>query len=449
MWSDAIQMFFLLLVTSVLTYLVFCWRKTTKMAKEIDDLNARLQDLLAQNAILNDRNAKFEANILQLKTDLANAAQQKANLHAELRTAQNQNADRLLRIQTLEGFEAQLINLNSQFVNLETQHGQITLQLQQALNEKETLSSQLAERHAAFLALEERYNALLNSSNQLRAEVDTLQLQIAGANTQDEPLQLQINTLTAQLDDVTFGSNALLQSIERQQQDIDNLKQETDTLNAQLDQRESLIASLQAQLAAKEANEQATSGNNNPTDPDDLNALIEALSMQVGNLEMVRSGLTNTLNTAQTQLADKDDFITLLQGKIASLSVHLADQETINSQLHIELDDCRKKYNATAQELSDEEKKLAEIRAKMSLINFERIGFASEADKDNLQLIKGIGPFIERKLNALGIFTFRQIANFTPEDVERVTDAIEFFPGRIVRDNWVTQADEFARSKGK
>lgn len=417
------------------------------MAKEIDDLNARLQDLLAQNAILNDRNAKFEANILQLKTDLANAAQQKANLHAELRTAQSQNADRLLRIQTLEGFEAQLINLNSQFVNLETQHGQITLQLQQALNEKETLSSQLNERHAAFLALEERYNALLNSSNQLRAEVDTLQLQIAGANTQNEPLQLQINTLTAQLDDVTSGSNALLQSIERQQQDIDNLKQETDTLNAQLDQRESLIASLQAQLAAKEANEQTTSGNT--TDADDLNALIEALSMQVGNLEMVRSGLTNTLNTAQTQLADKDDFITLLQGKIASLSVHLADQETINSQLHVELDDCRKKYNATAQELSDEEKKLAEIRAKMSLINFERIGFASEADKDNLQLIKGIGPFIERKLNALGIFTFRQIANFTPEDVERVTDAIEFFPGRIVRDNWVTQADEFVRSKGK
>ena len=33
--------------------------------------------------------------------------------------------------------------------------------------------------------------------------------------------------------------------------------------------------------------------------------------------------------------------------------------------------------------------------------------------KDDLQVIKGIGPFIEEKLNALGITTYRQIANMT------------------------------------
>ena len=32
-----------------------------------------------------------------------------------------------------------------------------------------------------------------------------------------------------------------------------------------------------------------------------------------------------------------------------------------------------------------------------------------------LEQISGIGPFIVEKLNALGIFTFKQISNMTPE----------------------------------
>ncbi|MEO0330639.1 MAG: hypothetical protein AAF223_02990, partial [Bacteroidota bacterium] len=80
------------------------------------------------------------------------------------------------------------------------------------------------------------------------------------------------------------------------------------------------------------------------------------------------------------------------------------------------------------------------VKAKAQQIDFDRIGRASEAEKDDLKKIKGVGPFLEKKLNALGIYTFAQIANFTDEDKERVNDAIEFFPGRISRDNWVGQA---------
>ena len=59
---------------------------------------------------------------------------------------------------------------------------------------------------------------------------------------------------------------------------------------------------------------------------------------------------------------------------------------------------------------------------------------------DDLKRIKGIGPFIEKKVHALGIKTFEQISYLTSEDVDKVTDAIKFFPGRIVRDNWIDQA---------
>ncbi|MFK7900399.1 MAG: hypothetical protein AB8B61_06545 [Cyclobacteriaceae bacterium] len=88
---------------------------------------------------------------------------------------------------------------------------------------------------------------------------------------------------------------------------------------------------------------------------------------------------------------------------------------------------------------------LNKVAAKRDTINFGRIGSASEADKDDLKIISGVGPFIEKKLNALGIYTFAQVSKFTTEDEKNVTDAIEFFPGRIARDQWVKQAKKLAK----
>ncbi len=73
-------------------------------------------------------------------------------------------------------------------------------------------------------------------------------------------------------------------------------------------------------------------------------------------------------------------------------------------------------------------------------INFDRIGKASESDKDNLQEINGIGPYTEAKLNDLGIYTFEQISKFTEDDIATITDLIKFFPDRIKNDQWVGKA---------
>jgi len=59
---------------------------------------------------------------------------------------------------------------------------------------------------------------------------------------------------------------------------------------------------------------------------------------------------------------------------------------------------------------------------------------------DSLSNIKGIGPFIEEKLNMLGISTYAQLAEMDEEMMDRVNEAIEFFPGRVKRDRWVEQA---------
>ena len=64
---------------------------------------------------------------------------------------------------------------------------------------------------------------------------------------------------------------------------------------------------------------------------------------------------------------------------------------------------------------------------------------------DNLEIIKGVGPQNAKKLHELGIWTFAQIAAWTPENV-RWVGAYMAFPGRIDREHWVQQAADLAKS---
>lgn len=68
---------------------------------------------------------------------------------------------------------------------------------------------------------------------------------------------------------------------------------------------------------------------------------------------------------------------------------------------------------------------------------------APVGEPDDLTKISGVGPVINKKLNALGVFHFWQIAAFTPEQVANVDEQLNF-KGRIERDNWIEQAKAFA-----
>lgn len=59
---------------------------------------------------------------------------------------------------------------------------------------------------------------------------------------------------------------------------------------------------------------------------------------------------------------------------------------------------------------------------------------------DDLKRITGIGPGLEKKLKQEGIVSYRQIAQLSPADIQRLEATIIKFPGRILRDNWIGQA---------
>lgn len=69
------------------------------------------------------------------------------------------------------------------------------------------------------------------------------------------------------------------------------------------------------------------------------------------------------------------------------------------------------------------------------------------AARDNLKLIKGVGPAIEKTLNEMGIFRFNQIADMSEYDIDRVAHRLKGFRSRIYREDWIGQARDLHDQK--
>jgi NADH-quinone oxidoreductase subunit E len=66
---------------------------------------------------------------------------------------------------------------------------------------------------------------------------------------------------------------------------------------------------------------------------------------------------------------------------------------------------------------------------------------------DDLQRIRGVGPINEKRLHELGVFHFDQIAAWVISEIRWVGTYLAF-PGRIDREQWVSQAAKLAAGGG-
>ena len=65
---------------------------------------------------------------------------------------------------------------------------------------------------------------------------------------------------------------------------------------------------------------------------------------------------------------------------------------------------------------------------------------ARDGAGDDLKMIKGVGPALEKLLNELGFYHFDQVAAWTADEVAWVDQNLKGFKGRVSRDGWVDQA---------
>ncbi len=61
--------------------------------------------------------------------------------------------------------------------------------------------------------------------------------------------------------------------------------------------------------------------------------------------------------------------------------------------------------------------------------------------RDNLQMIRGIGPSIEKTLNQFDIFRLNQIVSMTDLEIETIANKIKGLKSQIYREDWIGQAE--------
>lgn len=82
--------------------------------------------------------------------------------------------------------------------------------------------------------------------------------------------------------------------------------------------------------------------------------------------------------------------------------------------------------------------------AKPAAAKAEKKSEAQAAKADDLKVLSGVGPALEKKLHAAGVTTFAQIAGWSDADVAAMDEKLSF-KGRIEREGWIAQAKELVK----
>ncbi len=210
-------------------------------------------------------------------------------------------------------------------------------------------------------------------------------------------------------------------------------------IKAQLQKLESENTRLNNELASIKSN---TSG----TDLSGIQAKLAALTTVNSQLQSDLYAIKDTTRTKVVRMAEEE---------MQEVKNRLVQLEKENKNLYGELEGLKTaETEVEFIEIKDQEVEIEEVnpneksnQGRIALKNAfgSKIKLATADEKDDLKKIGGIGPFIEDKLNEIGIYTYEQISQFDDALIENITDAIQFFPGRIKRDDWVGQAKKFAQ----
>jgi predicted flap endonuclease-1-like 5' DNA nuclease len=167
---------------------------------------------------------------------------------------------------------------------------------------------------------------------------------------------------------------------------------------------------------------------------EDLNDQI--LGLRTKNQQLLAEGPAVPQAPAATPEAPAgEDVLSALNAALQRLAAveERLDKLASEKEVHASLEQL---FEVEDEEEADEEALVRQAREYVHAA----ISPASPSQKDDLQQIQGIGPFIEKQLNDLGIYTYAQIASLDEPLIEQLTAAIQFFPGRIVKDDWAGQA---------
>lgn len=394
---------------TILTAFFFTWligwlmryiwdrRKIKRLEKRIEKVQQEKILMKGQLEQLKDKYALQEADLKKANLELAEKTSSLAASDAEKRTLNSRlNATLVDLDKSREEFQEasnRMEDLNDQILGLRTKNSQMSLELEQKGTTDEPYA--ISQDTAQYDNLMAENTLLKNSIEELKANMGTEGT--AGATLRVTELESENETLKTQLAAIS---------------------------NANTSEGKEQLADYIAEIAQLESGNEA------------LNSSVHTLISE-----------NEELQTSAEQVAQYEAGNDVLQATIVQL---IEENEALEQQL-ADSSDNQIEWAVGEGEAGLEEEDALDVetaKAKLKAAIGDQIARASSEERDDLKLINGIGPFIEEKLNDLGIYTFEQISQLDEEMVPTLTTAIEFFPGRIDRDDWVGQADRLFYTKG-
>jgi predicted flap endonuclease-1-like 5' DNA nuclease len=166
--------------------------------------------------------------------------------------------------------------------------------------------------------------------------------------------------------------------------------------------------------------------------------IVRAAGLARGRAADEKQQLEDRLARLQNEHGKCSDTTQALAGRIR-------EKDELIEKLEQDLADAAREQEQRTGKARELDRRVAELEASIEQRD-QRDGApnwlmsGADGDKDDLTAIRGLGPTIERRLNRLGIYHYRQLAQMTADNAHWIAVKIHVVPGRILRDRWAEQA---------
>jgi predicted flap endonuclease-1-like 5' DNA nuclease/predicted nucleic acid-binding Zn-ribbon protein len=326
---------------------------------------------------------------------------QQVEIHKHMQAAQHSNTSLNSAVEKINSLSKDLFTLRAEREDSKEK----LARFQSALN---SVQHQSQELQREFIKSREFYKAELRKAFEKRK---ALEVSIDNAKAEQDSLR---NLLTGSRSEQESVSR-MLESAKNRLAEIDKLERDVVRLeadNAQLN-HDAALARQEIEVLKRD--------------------VIELDELRVHNTEM-----SEVIKSMEASRRQYEEDARRYQG-VAS------ESEKQSETLRIRLDEVEQNF----QEL-EKQQQLAIKQAREEAVtandpNVFDDGSAPEVD--DLKEIVGIGKVFEGALNELGVYSFRQLANFGITDIARVNAKLKEFKGRMEQDDWIGQAKELLFKK--
>ena len=410
---------------------------------ELETLRTELEETAALLSRERHQREHLQTVLLDRKQETEILQEQQRELAESVGTLETQNDALLSQVSELDSLRGEHASIKRMFEETNAQLSQTQEASRIAASERDELVARISELNHQTTDLTQRIASISGERDEMENRLGML------AESQRSTIngKVELETVAEQLRNENESLQQRLTTLGEIQDDRADLEDRIGKLVAQRDEAQHTQAELQDALTAVRGQMESQSRNISS-----LNQQKEQLSRhasEFGDLrhdnETLREQLVETARQIQRLELDRDER-----------ELRARELEIRNSQLE-------ERSKANEETIRNLRRERAAVISRPRPSAFTTTPFASRSipeetggrmrhdevlgmvytqppkRKDDLKRISGIAQVLEKKLNAFGVYTYRQIMEWDPVAVAEFSKLLSF-RDRIERDDWIGQA---------